>query len=130
MAMLDRMTELATDPANFEAIGTLFAGVNARLFSFVQDNWGKRKVNRVAGGMVTFGTTPPPIKLYEEPTGRRALKGRSCEHGEGMGEKLIPNPDFSGGEGDSFGKVNRADRIRTCDLLVPKHSSEQASDWR
>jgi len=50
MGVLDRMTSLASDQNNLAAIGSLFTGVNARLFlRFTEVSWGNRKVNRVAG---------------------------------------------------------------------------------
>jgi hypothetical protein len=33
------------------------------------------ELNKLAGGVVTFGTSPPPVSLYEGPTGRRTLRG-------------------------------------------------------
>jgi hypothetical protein len=64
MATLDEMTELAADPTNLGAVGELFRRVNARLFlSFREERLKTRVVNRVAGGVLTFGATPPPVPL-------------------------------------------------------------------
>jgi hypothetical protein len=71
LGALDRMGELAADPTNLGAIGELFWRLNARLFLKFRE---VRTMNRVAGGVMTFGATPPPVPLYEGPTGRRALK--------------------------------------------------------
>ena len=113
MAALDRLSDLASDPIDYVAIGRLFAGVNLRLFlRFGEVAWGKRTVNRVAGGVVTFGATPPPVKLYEGPTGRRALADRSHERGGGGGvESPARAPGNPGRAGDSFGNVSRAGGI-------------------
>lgn len=132
LSLLDRLSEVTNDGENLPEVGRLFAGVNTRLFlRFGESNWGNRKVNKVIGGVVTFGATAPPVKLYEGPTGRRALKSRTYEHGtecEGL-SALAPGPIGAGQEGDSLGNVNRADRIRTCDLLIPKPAIRFATRW-
>lgn len=74
LAVLDRLAPLAEESENLAAVGVLFTRLNARLFfRFAPAKRGNRTVNRVSGGVVTFGMTPPPITLYEGPTGRRAL---------------------------------------------------------
>jgi hypothetical protein len=86
MAVLDDLTSLAGESGDLAAVGALFDRVNARLFlRFASASWGKRAVNKVVGGVLTFGATPAPIPLYGGPTGRRALKGRSCGQGSGSG---------------------------------------------
>jgi hypothetical protein len=123
LAVLDRMAELAAEAEDLAAAGRLFSGLNARLFfRFAEARLGRRVVNKVAGGVVTFGDAPPPVALYEGPTGRRYVKGpgdpvRSPGPGphESPGEPgVVP-----GGEGDSSGNVSRGDWIRTSDLLNP-----------
>jgi hypothetical protein len=109
----DRLTALAEAPANLEAIGKLFDHTNARLFlSFREVQPKNRKLNVVAGGVVTFGTSTPPVKLYEGPTGRRALKGTADLPRSGAGITAVPvvinGPDR---EGKSLGNLNRADGI-------------------
>ena len=102
LGALDAMADLAADPTNLGAIGELFGRLNVRLFlSFREERPKKRVVNRVAGGVVTFGSTPPPVPLYEGPTGRRALKGRlAAEAGLGVAASpALPAP--SGEQGDS-----------------------------
>jgi len=48
---------------------------NARLFLRFQRVLVKKRVlNKLCGGVVTFGTAPPPVELYRGPTVRRALK--------------------------------------------------------
>lgn len=113
LAVLDRLAPSAEDPENLAAVGTLFTRLNARMFfRFAPAKWGKRTVNRVSGGVVTFGASPPPIKLYDGPTGRRALCGRPELRSDIVGDGVeVQESQAPGREGDSFGNVNRADRI-------------------
>jgi hypothetical protein len=113
LADFDRLVELAADDTNLWAIGELFRQVDAKLFlRFEQIQPNKRKINKVAGGVVTFGTSPPPVKLYEGPTGRRALRG--IEEGPGNEPVIAAMPSLSSGpdrEGKSLGNINRGERI-------------------
>jgi hypothetical protein len=73
---LDRMADLAANPSDLGGVGQLFRQLNARMFlRFMEGRLKKRIVHKVASGVVTFGTTPPPVALYEGPTGRRHVKG-------------------------------------------------------
>lgn len=114
LAVLDRLAPLAAEPVDLGAAGTLFTRLNARMFvRFEPMSLGKRTVNRVSSGVVTFGATAPPISLYDGPTGRRALSSRS-DVAPKSDEKVSTQSQKSqvpGREGDSFGNVNRADRI-------------------
>jgi hypothetical protein len=112
LSKFDRLADLAADPSNLEAIGDLFRQVNARLFlRFAVFQPKKRKLNKVAGGVLTFGTSPAPISLYMGPTGRRALGGMAdtpdCVPAV---TALPPGPCGSDREGKSLGNVNRAER--------------------
>jgi hypothetical protein len=114
LAILDRLGSLAAAPENLAAVGALFTRLNARMFfRFAPANWGKRTVNRVSGGVVTFGMTSAPIALYDGPTGRRALSGRpELQFAGGVdGCAKTQEPQFPGREGDSLGNGSRADRI-------------------
>ena len=124
MAALDDIETAADRSADPAAVKGLFDRVNARLFlRFAPTAWGKRTVNKVSGGVVTFGSAPPPVALYEGPTGRRAVKSRPKEQGSGVGQSGSAEPDSeSPSREDSLGNVSRADRIRTCDLLVPNQA--------
>jgi hypothetical protein len=114
LEVLDQLAPLAEDSENLGAVGMLFTRLNARMFfRFAPAKWGKRTVNKVSGGVVTFGATSAPIKLYDGPTGRRALNGRGelqlelCADGFVKTQELqVPGP-----EGDSLGNVSRADWI-------------------
>jgi hypothetical protein len=66
--LLDRPRALALDSSNMPAVGELFQRLNARMFlRFHEETWGRRQVNRVAGGVVTFGVAPSPVPLYPGP---------------------------------------------------------------
>jgi hypothetical protein len=61
--------------ADFAAIGEAFRQTNARLYlKFREVERGRRKFNVPAGGVLTFGSTPPPVPLYEGPTDRAIIK--------------------------------------------------------
>jgi hypothetical protein len=109
LAQLDSLGDLAGDAENIPAIGELFGRLNVRLYlRFREEPWGKRTVNRVAGGVVRFGVTPPPVALYDGPTSRRQvleMKTPSDSSSGGVGDPY--KPCISGREGGSLGNVNR-----------------------
>jgi hypothetical protein len=115
LAGLDRMAEFAAAPQDLGRAGQLFRHLNARVFlRFAEGRWKKRVVTKVAGGVVTFGATPPPVGLYEGPTGRRHVNGPAAPEGP-VGprfpeSRLIP-ASIPGQEGDSLGNVSRGERI-------------------
>jgi hypothetical protein len=113
LADFDRLVELAADDTNLGLIGELFRKTNVALFlSFEEVQPNKRKINKVAGGVVTFGTSPPPVALYEGPTGRRALEGKVATTGYRPERSAVPAiPSGHHREGQSLGNVNRGDRI-------------------
>jgi hypothetical protein len=76
LGVLDRLGEQASVCQDLGSIGQLFHRLPARLFlRFVEVRKKKRTVNQIAGGVVTFGETPPPVVLSEGPTGRRHVQG-------------------------------------------------------
>jgi hypothetical protein len=68
---LDRLAEsLAAGTADWSAVGSAFTRTNAKLYlRFSEVEKGRKKFNVSAGGVVTFGSTPPPGALYTGPTG-------------------------------------------------------------
>lgn len=114
LAVLKRLPDLANDPKNLAAVGEAFRLVNLRLFlSFRPEQIKKRLLNKVAGGIVAFGTAPAPIELYTGPTGRRYLQASSATTvaaGPG-GDVPLPDQIDPGREGNSLGNVNRGDSI-------------------
>jgi hypothetical protein len=123
MELVHGLTELTADPGNTAALGEAFRRVNARLFlRFEGVQVRKRKLNQLVSGVVTFGSAPPPIVLYEGPTGRREVKSPASSGDAGPCSSRAPLPPESsdpGEEGGSFGNGRRGDWIRTSDLLNP-----------
>jgi hypothetical protein len=113
LARLDGLGELAADPANLPSIGELFVRLKVRLFlRFGEAPWGKRTVTRVCGGVVIFGSTPPPVALYVGPTARRHVKSLAAPvDEESTGVATASDPGLSAREGDSSGNVSRGERI-------------------
>jgi hypothetical protein len=129
MALAHKLSALAADSKNFAALGEAFRLVNVRLFlTFRPVAEGKRTLNKLVSGVVTFGSAPPPIEIYNGPTGRREITGSaSSEEAEPCSARTPLLPDSSSGrEGCSLGNVSRGDWIRTSDLLNPIQEAGRA----
>jgi DNA invertase Pin-like site-specific DNA recombinase len=98
------LVDLAQNPSNLGLVRQLFEITNCRLFlDFEARKKGKRILNRLRAGVITFGDAAPPIEIYRGPTGRRALESQT-------------ESTYSNQNDNSLRNVNRGDRIRTCDL--------------
>ena len=74
MAGLDRLAGLATSEDQ-TSVGELFRRLDVRLYlRFRATERGRRTINEVGGGVVTFGATPPPTPLYDGPTDRAIIR--------------------------------------------------------
>jgi len=107
-------SELAAQADQLGSAREVFRLVNARLFlGFRPVKVKKRVLNKVTGGVVTFGEAPPPIEIYQGPTARRKIKGPAASDAAGPGGRCSPTPPErsidSGREGKSLGNVNRGD---------------------
>ncbi len=115
MGMIDRLTELAADPNDFQAAREIFDLANVHLFlQFRPVQVKKRVLNKLTGGVVTFGSAPPPISTYEGPTGRETIKGSATTSAAEPSRCKPPIPPKrigSGREGKSLGNVSRGDWI-------------------
>lgn len=115
LALLQRLTELAAGAESLAAAGELFRMMNARLFlRFTAVQLNKRIVNRVAGGAVTFGTTPPPIAVYQGPTDRKYIKRNLTATDAANpvnGDVRHSGQSDTDREGKSIGNINRGDWI-------------------
>lgn len=107
---------LAGEADRLDLATQLFQKTNARLFLHFQPMHVKKRVlNKVAGGVVTFGSAPPPINIYGGPTGRRALNdsGPAVTLTAKPGKFDLPTPPgsvvSSGLEGKSLRNVSRGD---------------------
>lgn len=76
LGVLDRLAEsLAAGTADWSVVGRAFSQTNARLYlRFREVEKGRQKINVPAGGVVTFGSTPPPEPLYAGPTDRPIIR--------------------------------------------------------
>jgi DNA invertase Pin-like site-specific DNA recombinase len=112
MAVAEQLTELATREGSLETARQIFSLTNARLFlQFKTVQVKKRVLNKISGGVVTFGDAEPPISIYEGPTSRSRIKS---EKKPAPGGTDPSGPDFcvvSGQEDRSLGNVSRGDRI-------------------
>jgi len=89
LGALDRLAEsLAAGAADWSVVGSAFSQTNAKLylrFSAVQK--GRKTFNVPAGGVVTFGSTPPPAHLYTGPTDRPIIRKMLA-----AGQSVIAHP--------------------------------------
>jgi hypothetical protein len=114
LAILERLPQLAADDTNMSAIADTFRLVNVQLFLKFQAMQVKNRIlNKIAGGILTFGATPAPIPLYAGPTAHIQIKGESAATvAAGSVESVSrPSPYFPGEVGNSLGNVSRGDRI-------------------
>ena len=111
MAAIDRLPELLSNAENMTAVSNAVVATKARMyFRFEKQQLKKRIVNKISGGIVTFGDVEPPIELYKGPTSRRALQSNAAaSFVAGLeGEKLnAPGQVLSGQEEKSLGNVSR-----------------------
>jgi hypothetical protein len=124
MSGLASLTEI-TDGSDLATIKMLFDAVNVRLFlKFRDEQCGKRTVRRLISGVLTMGTAPAPIKIYQGPTARNQLPAvpilssdpketaallAAVREGSPPSGLLFPQEVLP--EEDSLGKLHRGDRI-------------------
>jgi hypothetical protein len=125
--LVERHTILQADVAKAEAARpvsvdvetevnkALSRKVDARLFlRFKTVRPKKRVVQRVAGGVVTFGATPPPIEIYQGLTARKDIKEHTAAVDAatlGDSSNELPGSFPSGRKDMSIGNANRGDKI-------------------
>ena len=115
MGVLKGLIEVVADRPSGTVAREIFDLANARLFLRFQPKQVKKRVlNKIVGGMVTFGAVPPPIEIYKGPTGRRKIKGSATQRATepvGCEPPTPPESISSGGEGESLGNRSRGDTI-------------------
>jgi hypothetical protein len=117
MEIVRQLAELARDDqGDLGAAKHIFDLLNAKLFLGFQAVKVKRRIlNKIRGGVVTFGDAAPPIEIYKGPTARKKVKGPATSDATGPGERRLPSPPQSGNgssrEGKSLGNVSRGDWI-------------------
>lgn len=109
MMAAERFVDRLQNQERAETACELIQMVDVRLYlRFREVQSGKRTLNKVAGGILTFGETPAPIKVYSGPT-EKTKKLNSRESKSPAVQRL--NRVSPGGEENSLGNVNRDDRI-------------------
>jgi hypothetical protein len=113
LALLRRLTEWAAQAEDYAAVGELFRQVNVKLFARFQAVPAKQRVlNKLVGGVVTFGTSAPPVEPYSGPTARQKLTSPAAPCAAGRGDPsspAVPKPCGPGQEGESLGNVSRGE---------------------
>lgn len=113
LQVFERLEEFVTDASDLTAVGKAFDMANLRIFfKFEKRQVKKRLLDKVSGGVVTFGDEPPPVQLYSGPTSRKALKEElaALSAADPVGDGPRPGVLVSGREGNSLGNVSRGDR--------------------
>jgi len=137
LKLLDNLEVLATCPEARPRINAVLKSLGVWIgLEFTDAQWGKRTVRRVSRGMITFGGYHLPVPLHGRDNSEPKLELHSggCSTAcQSAASVTASNPDDGSGKyagktakvdekGHSYTKVNRGDRIRTCDLLVPNQS--------
>lgn len=116
LGALDRLSEsLAAGDADWAAVSSAFTQTNAKLYlRFTEVEKGRKRFNVPAGGVVTFGSTPPPGPLYTGPTDRPIIRKMLA-----AGESVAATPgcvapgDSNAGQG-VIGSANVQRGTRRC----------------
>ncbi len=113
--MLDRLSDLAdSSDASWPVVTEIFKQIDAKLYlRFMEVAKGRSKFNVPAGGVVTFGSTPPPSALYTGPTDRVIIR-KMLASGESV--TASPQPVASGESNvgqDVIGSAN-VQRVTKC----------------
>ncbi len=112
VAFANRLSDLATDDNNLPAVTQLIRATNARLYlRFRPQKLKTRMVNKLVGGVLTIGSVPPPIEIYQGPTSRSKIDSQGLPIAGGSNANFVTKQIGSGSEGDSSRNVNRGDRI-------------------
>ncbi len=104
LAGLDRLHELSVaTEADSESIGELLRQVDAKLYlGFRAESRGRRTINVPSGGVLTFGSSPPPGPLYQGPTDRAIIRRKLAD-----GEPVCACPvQGAPGSSESGAEVN------------------------
>jgi hypothetical protein len=116
MSVLGGLTDAVADSPTGTLAREIFDLANARLFLHFQPKQVKRRVlNKIVGGMVTFGGAPPPIEIYKGSTGRKEIKCSAAQRETDPAKRESPEtPECvsSGEEGMSLGNVSRGNQTR------------------
>ena len=110
LAALARLTDFASEGAEHPGVSELLRGVDARLYlKFAATQQGRRAKSVPSGGVLTFGSTPPPVPLYAGKTAGAIVRqmlanGEPVSAGLGSGS---PTSSHASAEVQSSGNVPR-----------------------
>lgn len=108
------LCRLASSEGSWATAGRAIAAANAKLYlRFAPEQQKKRVVNALTGGVVTLGSVPPPISVYEGHTGRQFVQ-EAAKQRKKTADRLSPaagDREVSGLKDKSLGKLSRGDWI-------------------
>lgn len=91
LAAFDRLPELAAQPDDAAAVQTLVRQVDAKLYlRFRAESRGSRVVSKPAGGVLTFGSADPKVRVYEGQTDKAYVKTALASVGGAVPPELAP----------------------------------------
>ncbi|MGY8771440.1 MAG: recombinase family protein [Pirellulales bacterium] len=115
--IIHQLPKIADESENHEVAKKLFDLLNVRLFlGFQSVQVKKRKLNKLSHGVVTFGSAPAPIDIYNGSTARKNVRTPTAIDAAGVNleeisSKTTNNVVSSNREDKSLGNVSRGDRI-------------------
>jgi hypothetical protein len=112
LRLAEQLVEFVADDKAAERADELIRLANVKLFfQFVPVQSGKRTLNKIESGVVTFGSASPPVNVYGGRTDRATVKGNASRGAEAGRIPPQPNGVLSGREDTSLGNANRGDWI-------------------
>ncbi|MBA2116147.1 recombinase family protein [Bremerella alba] len=106
MAAVHQLSELAGKADNLELARQIFQLTNLRMFMrFRPTRPKKRVINKLVGGVVTFGDAASPVEIYEGATAHKEVRSGA------KASDPLRRSDFSDGENKSLRNVSRGDTI-------------------
>jgi len=116
LGALDRLAEsLVVGAADWSVVGSAFNRTNAKLYlRFSEVEKGRTKFNAPAGGVVTFGSTPPPGPMYTGPTDRPIIRKMLAAGESVTATAVCVTPGDSNAGQDVIGSANVQRGTRRC----------------
>ncbi|MBI1247517.1 hypothetical protein GC197_06670 [bacterium] len=107
LELVRKLTKLADGPKSLKLVRQLFDLIDVKLFlKFQKVQPKKRVINRLASGVLTFGSTPPPVEIYRGATAREKVRAPKETINLPPEGTVCPN-----GESKSLGNRSRGDTI-------------------
>jgi hypothetical protein len=99
LAAFDRLPELADRAEDAAAVQDLVRRADAKLYlRFRVGSRGRQAVSRPSGGVLTLGSAPPPVPVYEGPTDKAYVRAALAKSGGAFPPELAPCPCDPGPE--------------------------------